>query len=77
MDYEGNVEEGHLMHSPQMGFVEFHLPEEVILNEPELTSDTHKMEVKENSSANWQLGEFQLIQRSKMCGGLVLGRLAM
>jgi len=39
MDYEGNVEEGHLMHS-QMGFVEFHLPEEVILNEHDLTSDS-------------------------------------
>ena len=57
MDYEGNVEEGHLMHS-QMGFVEYHLPEEVILNEPELTSDTHKMEVKRTVVQIGNLGNF-------------------
>ena len=64
MDYEGNVEEGHLMHS-QMGFVEFHLPEEVILNEHDLTSDIHKMEVKRTVVQIWQFREFQLIQKVK------------
>ena len=51
MDYKGNVEEGHLIHS-QMGFVEFHLPEEVIVNKHELTSWYTKNGSKEKSSAN-------------------------
>ena len=64
MDYEGNVEEGPLMHS-QMGFVDFHLPEEVILNEHDLTRGTHKMEVKRTVVQIWQFREFQLIQKVK------------
>lgn len=64
MDYEEMLRKG-TVHS-QMGFMSFNASEEVmILNEPELTSDTHKMEVKRTVSTNWQLGEFQLIQKVK------------
>ena len=45
--------------------LDFHPPEEVILNEHDLTRDTHKMEVKRTVVQIWQFREFQLIQKVK------------